>query len=200
MPPTEQQMTFFDIFGHVSFPGLFARKLNPSHRPLKPRGQSTVAVTTSAPTTNRKNSALLPFIDRHPFLCGLLDDERVEGIGAGLRGVDSNYRSNDGNYFVGDTVWHSDGYLRAPGYHSIKLAFCLNIVGRDADCLKFIPGSRKVGDAGDVDGWGRLVLDKAEPRPRGRTERLKEKTSVSHAPRLEQDARILVANYSRIHL
>ena len=53
---------------------------------------------------------------------------------------------------------------------------------------------------GDVDGWVRLVLDEAEPRPRGRTERLKGKKSLSHAPRFGQDTRILVANYSRIYL
>ncbi|MEE2833846.1 MAG: phytanoyl-CoA dioxygenase family protein, partial [Candidatus Latescibacterota bacterium] len=77
----------------------------------------------------------------------LLDDERVESIGAGLLGEDFNYMSSDGNYFVGDTVWHSDGYQRAPGYRSIKLAFYLDAVGHDSGCLHVVPGSQQVGDS-----------------------------------------------------
>jgi hypothetical protein len=164
MPPTGQQITFFDILGYVSFPGLFAREAESITQAFEAVWTEHGGGHNQRPHDHRKNSALLPLLDRHPYLCGLLDDQRVEGIGAGLLGADSNSRSSDGNYFVGDTVWHSDGYLRAPGYHSIKLTFDLDLVGRDAGCLRFIPGSHKVGDAGDVDGWGRLVLAEAEPR------------------------------------
>ncbi|MDP7631339.1 MAG: phytanoyl-CoA dioxygenase family protein, partial [Candidatus Latescibacteria bacterium] len=43
--------------------------------------------------------------------------------------------------------WHSDGYQRAPGYRSIKLAFYLDTVGRDSGCLRVVPGSQEMGDS-----------------------------------------------------
>lgn len=41
-------------------------------------------------------------------LCGLLDDARVDGIFASLLGDDYVYLGSDGNFYVGDTRWHSD--------------------------------------------------------------------------------------------
>ncbi len=144
---TEQQKRFFDVFGYLSFPGLFAR-------PAEAIAQAFEAVWAEhggghyqRPHDHHQRSALLPFIDQHPYLCALLDDERVGGIGGGLLGEDFNYMSSDGNYYVGDTAWHSDGYQRSPGYCSIKLAFYLDQVGRDSGCLRVIPGSHKLGDA-----------------------------------------------------
>ena len=112
MPLTEQQITFFDIFGYISFPSLFAREAESITQAFEAMWTEHGGGHTQRPHDHRKTSAMLPFIDRHPYLCELLDDERVEGIGAGLLGADFNYMSSDGNYFVGDTVWYSDSYLR----------------------------------------------------------------------------------------
>ena len=48
------------------------------------------------PHDQQQRSSLVPFIDQHPYLCALLDDERIEGIGADLLGEDFNYMSSDG--------------------------------------------------------------------------------------------------------
>ena len=147
MPLTEQQVSFFDLFGYISFPGLFAREAEAITSAFDAVWAEHGGGHNKRPHDHQQNSALLPFIDRHPYLCELLDDERVEGIGAGLLGEDFNFMSSDGNYFVGDTVWHSDGYMRAPGYCSLKLAFYLDSVGRDTGCLRVIPGSHRMGEA-----------------------------------------------------
>jgi hypothetical protein len=147
MPLTEQQIRFFDVFGYLSLPGLFAGEAESITEAFEAVWGEHGGGHNTRPHDHRQNSALLPFIDRHPYLCSLLDDERVEAIGAGLLGTDFNYMSSDGNYFVGDTGWHSDGYLRAPGYRSIKLAFYLDPVGRDTGGLRVIPGSHRIGDA-----------------------------------------------------
>ena len=88
----------------------------------------------------------MPFIDQHEYLCGLLDDPRIEGIGSALLGDDFNYTGSDGNYYVGDTRWHSDGY-RDKKYVSLKMAFYLDPVTRDTGCLRVVPGSHRFGDA-----------------------------------------------------
>lgn len=147
MSMTDKHKCLFDVFGYLSFPGLFADQAEAITQAFETVWAKHGGGHNQRPHDHQRNSALLPFIDQHPYLCALLDDERVEAIGAGLLGEDFNYMSSDGNYFVGDTVWHSDGYLRAPGYCSLKLAFYLDAVGPDSGCLRVIPGSHKIGDA-----------------------------------------------------
>jgi ectoine hydroxylase-related dioxygenase (phytanoyl-CoA dioxygenase family) len=146
MPLTERQARFFDLFGYLSFPGLFAAEAGTITEAFEQVWTDHGGGHNQRAHDHTQNSALLPFIDQHAFLCALLDDERVESIGSTLLGDDFNYMSSDGNYFVGDTVWHSDGYSRAPGYCSLKLAFYLDAVGRDSGCLRVVPGSHRKGD------------------------------------------------------
>ena len=147
MPLTEQQVRFFDLFGYLSFPGLFAAEAAAITQAFEAIWAARGGGHHQHPHDHERNSALLPFIDLHPHLCALLDDERVEGIGTGLLGEDFSYMSSDGNFYVGDTVWHSDGYKRPRGYRSIKLAFYLDSVGRDTGCLRLVPGSHRIGEA-----------------------------------------------------
>ena len=39
----------------------------------------------------------------------LIDDPRIHALATTLLGDDFNYMGSDGNYYVGDTGWHSDG-------------------------------------------------------------------------------------------
>ena len=78
-------------------------------------------------------------------MSALLDDPRILGIAGSLLGDDFNYTASDGNYYVGDTGWHSDGYVDRK-YMSVKMAFYLDPVTQDTGCLRVIPGSHKVGD------------------------------------------------------
>ena len=87
----------------------------------------------------------MPFPDQNEYLSSLLDDPRIHDIAAGLLGDDFNYTSGDGNLYVGDTRWHSDGYSgdRIP---SIKIAFYLDQVTRDTGAVRVIPGSHRCGE------------------------------------------------------
>jgi ectoine hydroxylase-related dioxygenase (phytanoyl-CoA dioxygenase family) len=73
-----------------------------------------------------------------------LDDPRILGIARSLLDDDFNYMGSDGNYYVGDTGWHSDG-RHLQGRH-LKLAFYLDPLTRDSGCLRVIPGSHLPGD------------------------------------------------------
>ena len=144
---TEQQTRFFETFGYLSFPGLFAAEAAAITEAFEDVWAEYGGGHYRRPHDHQQRSSLLPFIDQHPYLCALLDDERIEGVAADLLGEDFNYMSSDGNFYVGDTNWHSDGYDRSPGYRSIKTAFYLDPMGRDSGCLRFIPGSHNMGDA-----------------------------------------------------
>ena len=93
----------------------------------------------------------MPFVDQSEYLSSLLDDPRVDGIFQGLMGKDYNYIGSDGNFYVGDTNWHSDtdwsGVMRGkPPRVYYKMAIYLDHVTRESGALRVIPGSHRWGD------------------------------------------------------
>ena len=90
-------------------------------------------------------SAVAPFLNHSEYLCSLLDDERLHGVARAVCGDDYQYWNSDGNYYVGDTRWHSDGTLSNPvGF--VKLALYLDPVDADSGALRVIPGSHREGE------------------------------------------------------
>ena len=143
---TAQQLHFFDTFGFLQFPGLLAQEADAITAAFEEVWAAHGGGHDGRPHDHKQRSALVPFLDQHEYLCGLLDDPRIEGIGSALLGADFNYTGSDGNYYVGDTRWHSDGY-RAKKYMSLKMALYLDPVTRDTGCLRVVPGSHRFGDA-----------------------------------------------------
>ena len=65
-------------------------------------------------------------------------------IAVDLLGEDFNYLGSDGNFYAGDTGWHSDGWT--PKLRHIKFAFYLDPLTKDTGCLRVIPGSHRIGE------------------------------------------------------
>ena len=97
---------------------------------------------------HKMRSSIDPFVDGSEYLIGLLDEPRIHGIVSAILGGDYNYMSSDGNYYVGDTNWHSDQLSEDP-YQSLKIAFYLDTVTQGTGCLRVIPGSGYSGDKFD---------------------------------------------------
>jgi len=92
--------------------------------------------------TGGQSERLTPLVEAAPdVFCPLLDDERLLAIVDALLGDDSLYTgSNDGNLYVGDTVWHIDG----GGWHSpplLKATIYCDPVAEGKGCLSVLPGS-----------------------------------------------------------
>jgi hypothetical protein len=137
---TEQQLRFYRTFGFLKFPGLFSAEI----------GAITDAFeevwTASGRTHDHvKRSMLIPFVDTHPYLSALLDDPRIDEVAAAILGDGYNYETSDGNYYVGDTKWHSDKEPDDP-HESFKIAFYLDPVTASTGALRVIPGSTHRGD------------------------------------------------------
>ena len=143
---TEQQLAYFDTFGFLKFPGLFAEDVGGITDTFESIWADHGGGHDGRPHDGRHRSALVPFIDQDDYLSGLIDDTRIDDVIGSLLGDDYNYTGSDGNYYVGDTKWHSDGYLKHPKYTSVKMAFYLDPVTRDTGCLRVIPGSHKLDD------------------------------------------------------
>jgi hypothetical protein len=142
---TAQQLTFFKTFGYLSFPGLFADSITSIQQDFETVWAGQGGGHAGKPHDHQQRSCIGGFIDLSPTLCQLLDDPRVLGIATDLVGEDFSYMGSDGNFYVGDTQWHSDG-AHTEILH-IKLAFYLDPLRRDSGCLRVIPGSHLVGDA-----------------------------------------------------
>ena len=157
---TQQQIDFFNTFGYLCFSGLLADCIDGIIAEFERVWERHGGGHHGRPHDEDQRSCIVPFPDKSEYLSSLLDDPRIHDIAAGLLGEDFNYTSGDGNLYVGDTRWHSDGYsgTRIP---SIKIAFYLDPVTADTGAVRVIPGSHHCGDA-YADSLERSVRESSE--------------------------------------
>jgi len=141
---SEAQMLFFDTFGFISLPGLLTDVIDEIIEAFEQVWAGRGGGHNGQPHDGKRRSCIVPFIDQHERLCALLDDPRIEGLLCSVLGDDFNYTGSDGNYYAGDTGWHSDGYTKQMRH--VKIAFYLDHLTRDTGCLRVIPGSHRLGE------------------------------------------------------
>lgn len=133
----EQQKQLFETFGYVVLPGLLADDIgwitNEFEAVFRDRG---------VVHEGDKRSCVVPFIDQRAKLCTLLDHPKIDALASNLLGEDFNYVAGDGNYYTGDTGWHSDGFHQVGQF--VKIALYLDPVGRETGALRVIPGSHRL--------------------------------------------------------
>ena len=128
---TQQQLAFFETFGFLYFPGLLADCADKIIDEFETIWAAHGGGHHGQDHDGEQRSCILPFPDQSVFLSSLLDDPRIHDIAASICGDDFNYTSGDGNFYAGDTRWHSDGYS-ADRILSIKIAFYLDPLTRTA--------------------------------------------------------------------
>ena len=144
MPLTEQQVRFFETYGYLGLPGLMADRIDEILQEFAGVWQARGGGHSGQPHDGSRRSCIVPFIDQSENLSALLDDPRILDAATSLLGDDFNYMGSDGNYYAGDTPWHSDGWH--PNIRHIKIAFYLDPLTRDTGCLRVIPGSHHTQD------------------------------------------------------
>ncbi|MCX6045224.1 MAG: phytanoyl-CoA dioxygenase family protein [Chloroflexi bacterium] len=148
---TPQQLTFMDTFGYLVFPGLLRDKIATIIDEFENVFAMHGGGHDGKPHDGTARSCLVPFIDQNSYLAALLDDPRVDGIFTSLLGENYNYLGSDGNFYVGNTGWHSDtdwsGKMRGkPPRLFYKMALYLDPVDGNTGALRVIPGSHRYGD------------------------------------------------------
>lgn len=143
---TQQQLAQFDAFGYLAFPGLLADRADAIIEEFEAVWTRHGGGHNGRPHDYKARSVVVQFLDQSAYLSTLLDDPRIHDIASSILGDDFNYMGSDGNFYVGDTRWHSDGYGGRGGFKHIKIAFYLDPLTRDTGALRVIPGSHRVGD------------------------------------------------------
>lgn len=134
------QIAHFDTFGYLVLRGLFSAE----EMAVIDREFEEVMAEDRAGESFRgdKRHAVVACAEKRPALRSVIDDDRIYGAMEDLLGPDLIWFGSDGNYYTGDTAWHSDGTVMDIG--RIKVAFYLDPVTLDTGCLRFIPGSHKM--------------------------------------------------------
>ena len=146
MQLTPQQIHFFHTFGYLGLSQLLSDRSEEIIAAFEEIWAQNGGGHNGQPHNGQARSCIVPFIDQHETLCSLLDDPRILGIAEPLLGADFNYMGSDGNYYVGDTGWHSDGWKKATDPTHLKIAFYLDPLTRDSGALRVIPGSHRQGE------------------------------------------------------
>ena len=138
---TDQQLSFLETFGYLHLPGL----LSDRSREIECAFEELMASHGGTRNDSAQRFSVAPFLNHSEYLCTLLDDPHLDGIARSICGDDYQYWNSDGNYYVGDTRWHSDGPWQEPvGYY--KLAIYLDQVDAQNGALRVIPGSHRFGE------------------------------------------------------
>jgi hypothetical protein len=140
MKLTEQQINFFNTFGFLHVKGAMKQDID-----WITSEYEAVLGNAGQNHDGTKRTSAVPFIDASEKLCTLLEHPVLEGVAESVLGPDFNYLAGDGNYYTGDTGWHSDGWwdMRV---RFIKIAFYLDPLTYSTGALRVIPGSHVIAD------------------------------------------------------
>lgn len=137
---TPQQKEFFDVFGFLHFPGL----LKDSVGWILEEFETVFKLHSIFHEETKRTMCPVTFVDQTTKFCTLLDDPRICSIAAGVMGPDFQYEGGDGNFYSGDSQWHSDT-IQEIGFYKhvlhVKFAFYLEPLTRSTGAIRVIPGS-----------------------------------------------------------
>jgi hypothetical protein len=144
---TPQQVTFFETFGFLQFPGLFAddiAEIEAGFERVFAAEEHARMETFEALHGDERRLIIPSFVTKDEYLTGLIDDPRTSGIVTGLLGPDYEYAESDGNLFDCESHWHSDIYGAPIQYKHLKLSFYLEPLRAESGAIRVMPGTNSV--------------------------------------------------------
>lgn len=137
-----QQIHFFETFGFLKIPGLFADDIDEIVDAFEELfDKQPVWETKEALHGDEKRLIIPGFIEQSPRLSRLQHDPRVVGIVQSILGRDYIWSSSDGNLFYCESYWHPDDYAAPLHHYHVKLSFYLDDLTGQNGAIRIIPGS-----------------------------------------------------------
>lgn len=141
---TPQQIHYFDTFGYLKLPGLFAEDIDDILRGFEDlfgNEEQPVWETQEELHGDQRRVIIPGFIEQSPRLAPLQHDPRVVGVVQSLVGPQYKWASSDGNLFYCESYWHSDMYAAPLHHYHVKLSFYLDDLTGENGAIRIIPGS-----------------------------------------------------------
>ncbi len=139
-----QQIHFFETFGFLKIPGLFAPDIHNiigGFEDLFGDQEQPVWETKVALHGDERRVIIPGFIEQSPRLAPLQHDPRVVGVVQSLVGREYSWASSDGNLFYCESYWHPDDYAAPLHHYHVKLSFYLDDLTGESGAIRIIPGS-----------------------------------------------------------
>ena len=141
---TEEQKAHFDAFGFL----MLRQRFTPQE--MEEIREATVEVVRQEggeEALSGERYALMGFMERHPRLYGLVDDDRIHEIPETLLGPDFYLSSTDGHIRSGDTPWHGLRVAEDAGTYAgrptARVCLYFDRLTRENGALRVIPGSHR---------------------------------------------------------
>ncbi len=141
---TDHQRTFFDAFGYLILPGLFAEDIAEItdafdavfDDPANPRLELNIV-------GHRFHSrfAMGHFVELHPRLTAVAADERLTCAANALLGPGAAYVDSDGSIYCCETEWHYDSPTREKDRRHLKFTFYLDPLDEKSGAPRVLPVS-----------------------------------------------------------
>lgn len=144
---SQQQRNFFDVFGYLKLPALFADQAQDLQQAFDELYQQEQAVDwVHEAHYNKSRHIVFNAAEKHPLLRQLITEPNLDSVFSDLLGNDYNYNASEANIFTGDTYWHSDIYGCHFKYRYVKALMYLDPLTAKTGALCVIPGSHLFGD------------------------------------------------------
>jgi hypothetical protein len=139
---TDQQRAFFDAYGYLILPGLFADDIEQITQAF-----DEVFADSANPRLELKlvghrfhtRIAMGDFIEKHPCLASIATDPRLTAAAAGLLDPGAAYYGSDGSIYACETEWHYDTPTQQKDRRHIKCAFYLEPLDGDTGAPRVLP-------------------------------------------------------------
>lgn len=148
---SEKQITFFQTFGFLKLPGLFAENvqdLTEQFEAVFREHESDVVHWVHETHENRLRRFLPQATEKSTYLASLLDDSRIQGVAISLLGKGYDFCGSDVSIYDCGTTFHQDGTdvsVRQDKLN-VKMALYLDEVDQSSGAIRVIPGSHHRGD------------------------------------------------------
>jgi ectoine hydroxylase-related dioxygenase (phytanoyl-CoA dioxygenase family) len=139
MSLSDQQLNYFNTFGFVVFRQLFSSDEVARYSAEFDRGLDSWLESGKHDGAARHYASLMT--ETTPFIASIADDPRFGDVAEQLMGKDVLGIAVDGNYYVGDTLWHPD--TSSLDYSGIKFTIYLEPQDATNGALRVIPGSHR---------------------------------------------------------
>jgi ectoine hydroxylase-related dioxygenase (phytanoyl-CoA dioxygenase family) len=145
----EHQRMFFNLFGFLHLPGLFADEIQEISRQFDTvfdDHPDDVVEWVHEFHDNRMRRFISSVTQKNTYIANLVRDHRISDLAGFLLGQDYTFTGSDASIYDCGTKYHQDGHSIKDNSRNIKMALYLDPIDSSTGAIRVIPGSHHRGD------------------------------------------------------